>query len=64
MLRILEYHGGNYILIGKEGLGKKTMFKMAALLVKFNWKSAENVEESKIAEFVFDNLKECLIKDK
>ena len=29
IMRTLEYQGGNYILIGKEGFGKKVLFKIA-----------------------------------
>jgi len=44
IMRTLEYRGGNYILIGKEGLGKKNIFKMAAEINQCKYQNFDSIE--------------------
>ncbi len=63
-MRTLEYRGGNYILVGKEGLGKKSIFKMAAEICECLYQNFDNVDEDKISERYFSQLKESFLKNK
>jgi hypothetical protein len=49
IVRTLEYRGGNYIMIGKEGIGKKNIFKMAADICDCKYKSFDGLESDKIS---------------
>lgn len=57
ILRILEWNGGNYYLIGQPGVGRRTLLKISSSLAEKECIEVLPNDEKRISEWYFSVLK-------